>query len=187
MRILFISDYIPWPLYSGDRIRVYNLVRCLARRHQVTLVGFHPDSGGLEGVDRLRAFCRRVEALPLERRSKARRIPRVARCVAAGRPFELEYVESAEMTAVVRELAERERFDVVHFEHSRMAQYIDAVPESLRERCVLGFEDVAFHQYRRIAGISGGRARRARTRLYAAMLRRWEPRIAERFARCVTV
>jgi hypothetical protein len=37
MRILFVAPFIPWPLNSGARQRVYALLRAIARRHRVTL------------------------------------------------------------------------------------------------------------------------------------------------------
>ncbi|MDR0361579.1 MAG: glycosyltransferase family 4 protein [Planctomycetota bacterium] len=45
MRILFVYPVFPWPLDSGSRVRVYNLVKQLVRQgHEVGLVCFHEGS-----------------------------------------------------------------------------------------------------------------------------------------------
>jgi len=40
MRILIITDYLPYPLIAGDLIRTYNLLRRVAQHHQVSVAGF---------------------------------------------------------------------------------------------------------------------------------------------------
>ncbi len=40
MKILFVSALMPYPLYSGGQVRVYNLLSRLAKRHEITLVTF---------------------------------------------------------------------------------------------------------------------------------------------------
>jgi Glycosyl transferases group 1 len=44
VRILFLSDFCPWPLDNGYRQRVYQLVQSLSRRHEVTLATVMPDT-----------------------------------------------------------------------------------------------------------------------------------------------
>lgn len=38
MRILIISSYLPYPLFDGGRIRLYNLMKHLSKKHKITLV-----------------------------------------------------------------------------------------------------------------------------------------------------
>jgi len=40
MRILFLSRWYPFPADNGSRIRIYNLIRQLARCHEVHLISF---------------------------------------------------------------------------------------------------------------------------------------------------
>ena len=54
MRILMLAHRIPYPPYTGDKVRAYHVARHLARRHDVTL-GFLVDEGAdLAGVATLR-------------------------------------------------------------------------------------------------------------------------------------
>jgi glycosyltransferase involved in cell wall biosynthesis len=42
MRILFLSDFCPWPLNNGYRQRIFHLIDALARIHEVTLATVMP-------------------------------------------------------------------------------------------------------------------------------------------------
>ena len=60
MNILFLSPWFPYPPENGSKIRIYNLIKSLSKRHEVRLISFvregeHMDPEGLEGVCRLDA------------------------------------------------------------------------------------------------------------------------------------
>lgn len=38
MKILLISSFYPYPLFSGGQVRLYNLLRNLGKKHQITLI-----------------------------------------------------------------------------------------------------------------------------------------------------
>ena len=40
MKILMLTPYLPFPLYSGGQIRSYNLIKNLSRKHKITLFSF---------------------------------------------------------------------------------------------------------------------------------------------------
>ena len=187
MRILYITDYIPYPPVAGDLIRNYNLIRCVASHHQVSVVGFVDENEPSENISALQKFCERVETAPLPHRSKMARIPWVLRYFLAGIPFEFEFLRSELLGKKIKHLMSDIDFDIVQFEHSRMAPYLSALPLEDRSKRVLTFHNVAASQYKRISNIAQTPVGRMRTWVYSHMLRWWEPRYAERFDRCITV
>ncbi|MBZ0297533.1 MAG: glycosyltransferase family 4 protein [Anaerolineae bacterium] len=65
MRVLFLSRWWPYPASNGSKIRIYNLLRQLARQHEVSLLSFYEDGEATpEQITHLQTFCQRVEALP---------------------------------------------------------------------------------------------------------------------------
>jgi len=187
MRILYITDYIPYPPIAGDLIRNYHLIRGISREHKVSLVGFVSSLSEQSGVSHMSEFCHRVEAVILPRRRKLARIPRLIRYVLAGIPFDFEFLFSEELVQKIRSLAETEDFDIVQIAHSRMAPYREALPPGGHAKTVLSFHNVASTQYDSISHIASTRAKRIRAWLHGRMLRRWEPYYAEHFDRCITV
>lgn len=187
MRVLFIVDYLPYPLISGDRIRNYNLVRRVARSHEVSLVGFLENPSDACGVAHLRQFCGEVCAVPVRERHPLLHMPGLIRYGLARRPLELKFQYSAELYRIVSRLLATNEYDLVQIEHSRMALYLEAKPSRSRVRCLLDFHNVAFSQYDRIARIEAGPVRRLRAALNGRMMRSWEPAYAENFDGCIAV
>jgi glycosyltransferase involved in cell wall biosynthesis len=65
MRLLFISWWWPYPADNGSKIRIYNLLRCLAAVHDVHLLSFAEDGDATsERIAHLETFCAHVEAVP---------------------------------------------------------------------------------------------------------------------------
>ena len=60
MRILFITSSSPYPLLSGAKIRVYNLVKRVAKWHDIWLATFIFDDDEAQGVNQIEIFCQGV-------------------------------------------------------------------------------------------------------------------------------
>lgn len=60
MKVLFLSTWFPYPPDNGSRIRVYNLIKELAGRHEVHLVSLLQDDSRREDSAKLSDFCRVV-------------------------------------------------------------------------------------------------------------------------------
>ena len=107
MRILIIADYVPYPLVGGDRIRIYNLLRRVASRHEVSLAAFLETPKDAEGVSHLRQFCARVETATLRRRSPLAHLPGLLRYALKGKPPELKFLHSEELAKKIGSLHPR--------------------------------------------------------------------------------
>lgn len=65
MHILFMSWWWPYPPHNGSKIRIYNLLRQVAKKHEVSLLSF-VESGEAtdETIAHLQSFCVNVETVP---------------------------------------------------------------------------------------------------------------------------
>jgi sugar transferase (PEP-CTERM/EpsH1 system associated) len=116
LRILFISPYLP----SLIRVRPHNLIRALAQRgHRITLLALEPPNEDTNGLDLLRAWCQRVQTVPLPR---WRTLWNGLRALPGQIPFQAAYSRSPEMADLIRRTQNEEDFDVVHVEHLRGAE-----------------------------------------------------------------
>ncbi|MGD9101616.1 MAG: glycosyltransferase family 4 protein [Anaerolineae bacterium] len=64
MHVLFISRWFPYPPDNGSKIRIFNLIRQLSKRHAVTLLSFSQGAVSRERMANMKAFCRAVHAIP---------------------------------------------------------------------------------------------------------------------------
>jgi glycosyltransferase involved in cell wall biosynthesis len=182
VRILVLTNVVPYPPHGGVQLRVLNLLARIARKHEVTL-GCHAWSDeDRENAGALSRFG--IEAVPatLAPGSWRHAIP-AAYSTIAGRPPEIVQYHSP----VLRSLAGRGSFDIVQVEESLLAPYADAVDRRSKTKTIIVFHNVHFVHTARIATIERLGWRRAWRRVNARMMRRYEPRIAERFSRAIVV
>jgi sugar transferase (PEP-CTERM/EpsH1 system associated) len=187
MRILIIADYLPYPLVGGDRIRIYNLLSRIARRHEVSLAGFLEQPEDAEGVPHLRELCARVEAASFKPTSRLVKVLGMLGFGLAGKPPELNLLHSDELATKIWRLAASVEFDVVQIEHSRMALYRETLPRPVRSKSILMFHNFISQQDKRLSQIERRWVNKLRPLVNSMAMRRWEPRYAEKFDRCTTV
>lgn len=122
LRILFLTQIIPYPPDSGPKVKTWHVLRYLAERgHQITLASFvRPDEVG--HVAALRQVCSEVHTVPI-RRSRLADLGYWLRSLATGRPFLIERDDQVGMRRCIRELMSRTEFDAIHADQLSMAQF----------------------------------------------------------------
>ena len=60
MRILMLTPYLPYPLWSGGQIRTFNLLKNLSKKHEITLFSFIRQENERKYVSILEKFCDEV-------------------------------------------------------------------------------------------------------------------------------
>lgn len=174
LRILFLCHRVPYPPDKGEKIRAFHAIRGLARRHRVHLLTLA--DGAVPDLAPLEALCERVEVFPLSRPAA---YVRAAMRVLRPGPLTLSFFQSDELSARVRELARRERFDVVVVYCSAMAPYAALLPDVPAVLDMVDVDSAKWSQYARFAPL----ALRPVYALEARRLRRYEASLAERFHR----
>ena len=72
MKILFLSNWFPHPPINGAKIRIFNLIKQLARKHEITLLSFAqtiPYEEAEKQVPILEQYCRSVDIIPARKYS----------------------------------------------------------------------------------------------------------------------
>ena len=60
MKILIVSSYLPYPLLNGGNIRLYNIIKALQKRHEITLVCEKREAQTLDDVAQVEKICKKV-------------------------------------------------------------------------------------------------------------------------------
>lgn len=123
MRILFLTQVLPYPLDAGPKVRAYYVLRHLASRHAVTLVSFVRTTDTESAVAHLRSFCHRVCTVPMTR-SLWRDGWFFGKSLASGKPFIIERDWTNSMAQQIRQLVSAGAgFDAIHADQLWMAPY----------------------------------------------------------------
>jgi glycosyltransferase involved in cell wall biosynthesis len=121
VKILLLTQIIPYPPDSGPKVKTYHVLRYLAERgYQVTLASFVRDEEK-ENLENLRPFCTAIHAVPM-RRSKFSDARAYVQSLRADQPFLVTRDASTEMTTLVQSLT-RERNLIVHADQLSMGQF----------------------------------------------------------------
>ena len=120
MRVLFLTQRLPYAPNRGDRIRAFHIVRMLAPRVDLDLVSFVHDRHELAQADSLRRLGVQVAVFPVPYlRNRARAIVRLAgRC-----PLTHMLLDAPELVSAVTQLVSERRPDVVLAYCSGMARF----------------------------------------------------------------
>lgn len=122
MRILFLTQIIPYPPDAGPRVKTWHVLRYLVGRgHEVTLASFvRPDE--LPHIAVLEQLGLTVHTVPIHR-SRAADVGYWLRSHVTGRPFLIERDDLKGMRRLVSQLLAESDFDVIHADQLTMTQF----------------------------------------------------------------
>jgi glycosyltransferase involved in cell wall biosynthesis len=132
VRILFVTQIVPFPPHGGVLQRGYNLLRELGRRHEVHLLAFHhPDELPLgEPLERSRVelgkFCRSIEYFPLwPKASPLHKLAAIGLGMVYPRPFSVLAHKSRRLAKRISSLCAARACDLVHLDTIALAPYLE--------------------------------------------------------------
>lgn len=120
--VLLLTQVLPYPPDSGPRVKTYNVLKYLARRHQVTLLSYRRASAPEAALRHLEGLCKAVYTVPMKR-SYVTEVGYLARSLLTNQPWVMARDDHTAMRAAVDRLARQTRFDVVHADQLNMAQF----------------------------------------------------------------
>jgi len=147
MRVLLLTQVLPYPPDSGPKVKTYHVLKYLAQKHQVTLVSFVRDTDMPEYVQQLESICERVITVPIKR-APLLDLVFLVKSLLTRQPWMMLRDERPEMRAALQALADTIHFDVVHADQLNMAQY--ALPFT-KSRKVLDLHNALWVLYQRMA------------------------------------
>ena len=192
MRVLFLSQLIPYPLDAGPKVRSYHVARHLvASGHRVTLVAFsRPGDLGVS-IASLEPICTDVYTVPMPR-SRLTDVWYLVGSFFNGQPFLIARDWVPGMAALLQQLAQRRAFDAVHADQLWMAPYALYEASLLRGLgcapvTVLDQHNAVFQIPRRLAESEANPLKRLLLALEARKMLRFEVSTCRQFDHVVWV
>ncbi|HUQ87452.1 MAG TPA: TIGR03087 family PEP-CTERM/XrtA system glycosyltransferase [Vicinamibacterales bacterium] len=147
MRVLVLTQRLPYAPNRGDRLRVYHMLHHLRDHAEVELVSLVHDDEEASHLDEVRAFVTRATAL---RVTPFKRSVNAAMALVTGTPLTHALLDAPGMTSTLRSICDSNPPDVVFAYGSGMARFamdppLDGIP------LVLDFVDVDSAKWRDMA------------------------------------
>jgi len=122
MRILFLTQIVPYPPDAGPKVKTWNVLRYLVNRgHHVTLATFFREEE-IPFLENLRQLCDEVIPVPIKR-SRVADIGYWLKSHFTGRPFLIERDDMMAMRKIVDQRISHGNIDVIHADQLSMAQF----------------------------------------------------------------
>lgn len=168
LRVLFLTPFSPVPADFGGALRVFHILKQLARRHDVTVLGYgEPQHAAL--LKKEIPDVREVRFLDHPWFAKNRRVGQLLSTVSIHSFFQLSVVSKEFQQAIDAVLREKS-FDVVHTEFSHMGPFELRTP-AVR---VLDTHNVEYDNFRRMFETTKAPGRKAHYLLEFLKMRRDE-------------
>ena len=122
MKILFLTQIVPFPPDAGPKVKTYHVLKALAGQgHSVTLVSFvRPEE--VPHISALQEICKAVHVVPI-RRSRLADVWYMLRSYLTTRPFLIERDDLRPMQETVNKLVKDGDFHFIHADQLTMVQF----------------------------------------------------------------
>ncbi|HCM81775.1 MAG: hypothetical protein UV63_C0003G0002 [Microgenomates group bacterium GW2011_GWC1_43_11] len=140
MNVLFISAVLPYPLHSGGQVRLYNLLKLLSRKHDITLFSFIRNENERQYVKEL-SFIKKIK---LFYRGRAWQPKYILRSLTSPLPLLLSSYENQEMKEDIRQELENNHYSLIHCEPFYVCP---SLPEDLPCPMVIAEHNIEYEIY----------------------------------------
>ena len=191
LKILFLTQVLPYPLDAGPKIRAYYVIRYLARLHTITLATFIRPSDPPDAVGHLQNYCQRVVTVPINR-SLWRDASAYSKSLLSDTPFLITRDQVPRMETALRGIISEEQFDAVHADQLWMAAYAlyarkSAGQNGYQPGLILDQHNAVHLIPARMAQNSPNPLIRQILKREARLMRRYETQVCDQFDRVVWV
>ncbi|MFZ5917170.1 MAG: glycosyltransferase family 4 protein [Chloroflexota bacterium] len=111
MHILFLSSWFPHPPDNGARMRTWNLLRQMARHHEIALLSFVQNEPRQDDLDAVSSFCR-VLGTVTQRRFRPSR-PRAILRLLSPQPRAVLEMYHPQMAKLIHQAIHQHSFDLI--------------------------------------------------------------------------
>lgn len=113
MRVLIVSSFLPYPLFNGGHVRLYNLLKQLSQHHKITLICEIRNHQTEEDIKEVEKLCEEVIVIP---HRNPWSFPHIIKTGFSFYPLLLVMHTFPEMKEKIVETLNKKSFDLIHVE-----------------------------------------------------------------------
>lgn len=149
MKILMVSSYLPFPLFSGGHIRLYNLIKNLSNNHEITLICEKRDFQTQEDIRKVEKICKKIIVVE---RLKQWSLKNILKTGISKEPFLVVGHTNSQLKLAIQDELVREKYDLIHVETFYIYQNLPKVniPIVLVEHNI---EYMVYERYAKLANL----------------------------------
>jgi sugar transferase (PEP-CTERM/EpsH1 system associated) len=126
MKLLILLSRVPYPLEKGDKLRAFNQIKELSKKHQIILFALNDDRLDDKALAELKKYC---VAISIVKFSKFTIFFNLLRAFFSGKPLQVGYFYFSKAQKKVDELIAKHKPDHIYCQLIRTAEYIKKYPQ----------------------------------------------------------
>ena len=185
MKLLIIAQVYPYPPQSGGKIRLYNLIKHLSKKHEVDLLVLMRESEPPD-IEAMKKYCTQVDVIIQKFNPNPKLFNRTLKKIyqlMSTSPSGVILASSAKMQKIVRAKIQTGNFDIVQIEGIGIAQYR---PSSTSCKTILSLYDLYSVIFQRLLATSSFLRKLDDVSQYFKY-RRYERQVCPLFDACLTM
>jgi glycosyltransferase involved in cell wall biosynthesis len=181
MRVLMVTPYLPYPPSSGGQVRSYNLLKHLAKKHQITLLSLITNEEEKKYLPKFKDLCSKV--MVFQRPEKPWMLKNILQTGFGFYPFVVVRNLSKEARSAVEKELASETYDLIHAETFYVMPHI---PET-KVPILLVEQTIEFQVYQHYADTSKFWPVKPLLYFDVFKIRYWETKFWQKASRVVAV
>lgn len=113
MKILIVSSYLPYPLIDGGKVRLYNLLKNLNEKHEITLICEKRKNQTLEDEEEVLKVCKKLITI---NRSKAWSIKNISKSLLSFDSLLITSHTNSDFKKKIKNEIDSEKYNLIHVE-----------------------------------------------------------------------
>ncbi|SDP75387.1 glycosyltransferase [Selenomonas ruminantium] len=131
MKILFLTNLLPYPLDNGGKIKTYTTLKALHENgHEINLVSFYENEDEKKSIQKIKEICLAVNTINLKLTTATNKeyMRKVAlKSLFSKYSFGVYKYLNNKMIGLLQKIAREEKYDCVYFDHLQMCVYYDCL------------------------------------------------------------
>lgn len=133
MRILFLTNLLPYPLDNGGKIKTYNTLKMMSEGNKIDIFSFYETDKEKENIEYMKKEFNLVNAIykPLTTSKHLVKMVMIGlRSLVNDKPFVLLKFVDKNMKQLLIESIKKNKYDLVYIDHLQLAVYMDILKEA---------------------------------------------------------
>jgi glycosyltransferase involved in cell wall biosynthesis len=122
MRVLFLTQIVPYPPDSGPKVKTWNVLRYLVESGHDLILATYMRKEEEANLSVLQKLCCEVHPV-LIKRSRVKDFLYGLKSQMSGRPFLIERDDLPEMRSLIKEIIQKQQIDAIHADQLTMTQF----------------------------------------------------------------
>lgn len=130
MKILFLTNLLPYPLNNGGKIKSYNTINILSKTNKVDLFCFYEEDSELSYISNIKEICNDVKVVKKKittSKNKNYMLSLAIKNLISKTPLVAYKFKDKKLNVLIEEALKSENYDLVIIDHLQLAVYLPKI------------------------------------------------------------